>query len=51
MNARTGPVRASRKATAGLNSQLALVLDTDAGTVFIKGLPRYGTGGQLASAD
>ncbi len=39
LEARTGPVRASRKATAGLNSQLAVVLDTDAGSVFVKGLP------------
>ncbi|MGO8961279.1 MAG: hypothetical protein ACLQFR_28495 [Streptosporangiaceae bacterium] len=36
---RTGPVRASRKATAGLNSQLAVVLDNDAGTVFVKACP------------
>ncbi len=39
IEARTGSVRASRKATAGLNSQLALILDADAGTVFVKGLP------------
>ena len=39
IQARTGLVRASRKATTGLNSQLAVVLDTDAGTVFAKGLP------------
>ena len=36
---RTGPVRASRKTTTSLNSQLAVVLDTDAGTAFVKGLP------------
>lgn len=39
IEARTGPARASCKATAGLNAQLAAVLDTDAGTVFVKGLP------------
>jgi hypothetical protein len=32
-------VRASRKVTAGLNSQLAVALDTDARTALIKGLP------------
>jgi hypothetical protein len=32
-------VRALSKATAGLNSQLAVALDTDARTAFIKGLP------------
>ena len=36
---RTGPVRASRKTTTSLKSQLAVVLDTDAGTVSVKGLP------------
>jgi hypothetical protein len=29
IEARTGPVRTPRKATAGLNSQLAVILDTD----------------------
>ena len=38
IDARTSRVRAARTADAGLNSQLALVLDTDAGTVFVKGL-------------
>lgn len=38
IEARTGEVRGARTASAGLNSQLALVLDTDAGTVFVKGL-------------
>ncbi len=36
---RTGPVRAARTVSTGLNSQLAVILDTDAGTVFVKGLP------------
>ena len=36
---RTGQVHRARTATAGLNSQLALILDTPHGTVFIKGLP------------
>jgi len=36
---RTGPVRRARTVTAGLNSRLALVLDTAAGPVFVKGLP------------
>jgi hypothetical protein len=39
VEARTGGVRAARTATAGVNSELATVLDTDSGTVFIKGLP------------
>ena len=39
IEARTGPVRAARTANAGRNSQLAAVLDTDTGTVFVKGLP------------
>jgi len=38
IEARTGRVRAARTVSAGLNSQLATVLDTDAGTVFVKGL-------------
>jgi hypothetical protein len=38
IEARTGRVHAARTASAGLNSQLAVVLDTDAGTVFVKGL-------------
>jgi hypothetical protein len=38
IEARTGRVHAARPASAGLNSQLAVVLDTDAGTVFVKGL-------------
>ena len=29
IEARTGPVRASRRVTAGRNSQLAVVLDTE----------------------
>jgi hypothetical protein len=37
---RTGPVRSARTVTAGLNSELAAVLDTEAGTVFVKGLPQ-----------
>jgi hypothetical protein len=36
---RTGSVRQVRTAIAGLNSQIALVLDTQAGPVFVKGLP------------
>jgi hypothetical protein len=36
---RTGPVRATRTARMGMNSQLAVILDTDTGTVFDKGLP------------
>ena len=35
----TGPDRRARTASAGLNSHLALILDTPHGTVFIKGLP------------
>ena len=38
IEARTGRVHTARTADAGLNSQLAAVLDTDAGTVFVKGL-------------
>ena len=38
IEARTGQVHAARTASMGLNSQLAAVLDTDAGVVFIKGL-------------
>ena len=38
IEARTGRVRAVRTVNAGLNSQLAVVLDTDAGWVFVKGL-------------
>ena len=39
IEARTGTVRASSKAGWALNSKLAGVLDIDAGTVFVKGLP------------
>jgi hypothetical protein len=39
VEARTGRVRAARTASAGVNSELAAVVDTDSGTVFIKGLP------------
>jgi hypothetical protein len=35
---RTGRVRAARTVSAGLNSQLAVVLDTENGSLFIKGL-------------
>jgi hypothetical protein len=38
VEARTGPVRAARTVPAGLNSQLAAVLDTENGPLFIKGL-------------
>ena len=38
IEARTGRVRAVRTVNAGLNSQLGVVLDTDAGWVFVKGL-------------
>ncbi len=38
IEARTGRVRAVRTVNAGLNSQLAVVLDSDAGWVFVKGL-------------
>ncbi len=38
IEARTGRVHTARTASTGLNSQLAAVLDTDAGVVFIKGL-------------
>ena len=38
IEARMGRVRAARTASTGLNSQLAAVLDTDAGSVFVKGL-------------
>jgi hypothetical protein len=34
----TGPVRAARTVTGGLNSQLAAVLDTADGPLFVKGL-------------
>jgi len=36
---RTGQVHTVRTAAAGLNSQLALILDATAGQVFVKGLP------------
>lgn len=36
---RTGPITAGRAVTAGLNSPLAAVIDTDTGKVFVKGLP------------
>ncbi|MGE5288467.1 MAG: hypothetical protein ACM3ML_14970 [Micromonosporaceae bacterium] len=36
---RTGAVHRARTAAAGLNSRLALILDTATGTVFVKGLP------------
>jgi hypothetical protein len=32
---RSGPVRQARSAAAGLNSQLALILDAAAGPVFV----------------
>jgi hypothetical protein len=35
---RMGPVRGSY-CQHGLNSQFAVILDTDTGTVFVKGLP------------
>ena len=38
IEARTGRVHTARTASTGLNSQLAVVLDTDAGVVFITGL-------------
>ena len=38
IEARTGRVHAARTVSAGLNSQLAVVLDTSAGWVFVKGL-------------
>ena len=38
IEARTGRVRAVCTVDAGLNSQLAVVLDTDSGWVFVKGL-------------
>ena len=38
IEARTGGVRAARTVGAGLNSQLAVALETEAGTVFVKGL-------------
>ena len=40
IEARTGPVRAVRTVSEGRSSQLAVVLHTDAGAVFVKGLPR-----------
>jgi len=36
---RTGPVHRARTASAGLNSQLALILEAASGPVFVKGLP------------
>jgi hypothetical protein len=38
IQAHTGPVRAARTASAGLNSPLAAVLDTADGQLFVKGL-------------
>ncbi len=38
IQAHTGPVHGAQTVTAGLNSQLAVVLDTVAGPVFVKGL-------------
>jgi len=38
IEARTGGVRAARTVGAGPNSQLAVALETEAGTVFVKGL-------------
>jgi len=38
IQAQTGSVRSARTMTAGLNSQLAAVLETAAGPVFVKGL-------------
>ena len=38
IEARMGRVHTARTASTGLNSQLAVVLATDAGVVFIKGL-------------
>jgi hypothetical protein len=38
IEAHTGPVHGARTVTAGLNSQLAAVLDTAGGEVFVKGL-------------
>ena len=37
IEARTGGVRAARTVSAGPNSQLAVALETEAGTVFVKG--------------
>src|ERR1035438_6489112 len=34
----TGPIRGTQTVAAGLNSQLAIVLDTADGPVFVKGL-------------
>jgi hypothetical protein len=33
---RTGPVRAARTASTGLNSQLAVIVSTDVGTMFVR---------------
>ena len=38
IQAQTGPVHGARTVTAGLNSQLAVVLDAADGQVFVKGL-------------
>ena len=38
VEARTGPVRAARTVAGGLNSQLAAVVDTENGPLFLKGL-------------
>lgn len=38
IQAQAGPVLRARTVPSGLNSQLAVVLDTDAGQVFVKGL-------------
>lgn len=39
VQAHTGAVRASRNADAGTNSEIAALLDTESGRVFIKGVP------------
>jgi hypothetical protein len=38
IEARAGQVHSARTVSAGLNSQLAVVLDTSTGRVFVKGL-------------
>ncbi|MFZ3562902.1 aminoglycoside phosphotransferase [Streptomyces sp. BH097] len=38
IEARTGPIRSATSAADGLNSEIALTLDTQAGRIFVKGL-------------
>ncbi|MQY15155.1 hypothetical protein SRB5_53330 [Streptomyces sp. RB5] len=37
---KTGPIRAARTANGGMNSAVAVVLDTETGPLFVKGIPQ-----------